>query len=297
MTRHFLNIADVSKDEIVGLIFKAIDIKKDPSRFRDSLKDKYVGLYFQKPSMRTRVSFEVGISQLGAHAVNLHADEIRIGHREPIADVARVLSRYLDAIMLRVNRHSDLEEISKSSTIPVINGLSDLSHPCQALADMLTVYEHKNSFNVRIAYIGDGNNVCTSLIEICSALGAELVVSCPDGYEPAISTSHVHGSSYLFESSPEIAVKNADIVYTDVWTSMGQEAETLRRKKIFARYKVSMDLFAKAKPDAIFLHCLPAHRGEEVDDGVIESSRSVVFSQAENRLHAQKALLLMLLSS
>lgn len=297
MIKHFLNISDLSSEGLTQVINLSFKMKKDKDQFRQSLRNKSIGLYFQKPSMRTRVSFEVGISELGAYAVNLHADEIKIGFREPIKDVSRVLSRYLDAIMLRVNRHSDLEELASYSDIPVINGLSDLSHPCQALADMLTVFEQKGRFDIKLAYLGDGNNVCNSLIEISSLLGVEMIVSCPENYEPAIPLFDNEKRLYTLEPSPEKAVEGADVIYTDVWTSMGQEEEAARRKKIFADYKVTSNLFKRAKKDAIFLHCLPAHRGEEVDDDVIESKRSLVFDQAENRLHAQKALILHLINN
>ena len=297
MIKHFLNISDLSSEGLTQIINLSFKMKKDKDQFRQSLKNKSIGLYFQKPSMRTRVSFEVGISELGAYAVNLHADEIKIGFREPIKDVSRVLSRYLDAIMLRVNRHSDLEELASYSDIPVINGLSDLSHPCQALADMLTVFEQKGRFDIKLAYLGDGNNVCNSLIEISSLLGVEMIVSCPDNYEPAIPLFDNKKRLYTLEPSPEKAVEGADVVYTDVWTSMGQEEAAARRKKIFASYKVTSNLFKRAKKDAVFLHCLPAHRGEEVDDDVIESKQSLVFDQAENRLHVQKALILHLINN
>lgn len=288
MMKNFLNVSDLSRIEVEGLIELALRMKNNKEAYSNSLKDKKVGLYFQKPSMRTRVSFEVGVIELGGHPINLLAEEIKIGSREPIKDVARVLSRYLDAIMLRVNRHSDLEEIALYSKIPIINGLSDLSHPCQALADIVTIREKKGSSNIKMVYFGDGNNVCNSLIEICALLEIEFVVCCPVGYEPSISSRKHY---YSIERDPLIAAKQSDVLYTDVWTSMGQEQESFQRKKIFAQYKVTSLIMSAAKDDAIFMHCLPAHRGEEVDDDVVESENSVVFDQAENRLHAQKALM------
>lgn len=292
MVKHFLNLSDLTSEEVRKLLLLAKDVKHNKPKYISSLKDKKIGLYFQKPSMRTRVSFEVGVIELGGTPINLHADEIRIGSREPIKDVARVLSRYLDAIMLRVNRHTDLEELASFSTIPVINGLSDLSHPCQALADMQTIIEHRGTANTKIVYFGDGNNVCNSLIEVSNLLDIEFVVCCPEGYEPSVSKSKY---DYKIEREPLAAIEGADVVYTDVWISMGQEKEAFQRKKIFSEYKVTKNIFSKASKNALFMHCLPAHRGEEVDDDVMESKNSVVFEQAENRLHAQKALMLTLL--
>lgn len=288
MIKNFLNISDLSTDQLKEVLDLASNMKKNKKAYSKVLEGRKVGLYFQKSSMRTRVSFDVGVHELGGYTVNLNADEIKIGSREPIKDVARVLSRYLDCLMLRVNRHTDLEELTLYSDIPVINGLSDLSHPCQALADFQTILEKKGSSRCKIVYLGDGNNVCNSLIQASSLLNFEIVVSCPEGYEPSISNIKY---KYRIERDPYTAVESADVVYTDVWISMGQEKEAFQRKKIFSNYRVTQDIMSRAKSDALFMHCLPAHRGEEVDDEVIESANSVVFEQAENRLHAQKALM------
>jgi len=291
MTKHFLNISDLDQHQLKELLNAALDVKNNKSKYEKALLNRKVGLYFQKPSMRTRVSFEVGVVELGGNPINLHADEIKIGSREPIKDVARVLSRYLDMMMLRVNRHTDLEELAKFSSIPVINGLSDLSHPCQALADLLTIIENRGSQKTKITYFGDGNNVCNSLIEITSLLDYEMIVCCPEGYEPSLSSSKFN---YKIERDPLKASKSSNVVYTDVWTSMGQEKEEFLRKKIFSPFKVTKKILKNCAEDVKFMHCLPAHRGEEVDDEVFESENSVVFQQAENRLHAQKALMIYL---
>ena len=293
LKKNFLNIRDLEPIEVRDIISLAKEIKANPDKFKNSLAGKKVGLYFQKPSMRTRVSFNVGIDELGGFPVNLLSEEIQIGKREPIKDVARVLSRYLDAIMLRVDRHSDLEELVKYSSIPVINGLSDLSHPCQGLADVLTILENKGTDFKKIVYFGDGNNVCYSLIEGLSAFDISITVCCPDGYEPSISRKDVY---YDVVRDPKEAAKDADVFYTDTWISMGQEKESLQRRKVFAPYKVSRDLMTLGSKDAIFMHDLPAYRGDEVDDDVMESKASVVFQQAENRLYVQKAIMVRLLS-
>jgi ornithine carbamoyltransferase len=292
MKRHFLNISDMDAKQLKELLDVALDIKINKSKYASALLNRKIGLYFQKPSMRTRVSFEVGVVELGGSAINLQAEEIKIGSREPIKDVARVLSRYLDMMMLRVNRHTDLEELSNFSTIPIINGLSDLSHPCQALADILTVIEKRGKNKTKITYFGDGNNVCNSLIEITSLLDFEMIVCCPEGYEPSLSSSKYN---YKIIRDPIKASKSSNVIYTDVWTSMGQEKEEFLRKKIFSPFKVTTEILKNSSKDAIFMHCLPAHRGEEVDEDVFESVNSVVFQQAENRLHAQKALMIFLL--
>lgn len=290
--KHFIDLADISGGDIEAILSLAVEVKNDNGRFSQILSGKKVGLYFQKPSMRTRVSFEVGISELGAIPISLQPAEIQIGTRESVADVARVLSRYLDAVMMRVNRHSELLDFVEYSSIPVINGLSDFSHPCQALADVMTIREQKGSGPVRVVFIGDGNNVCNSLVKACSLVGYEICVCCPPAYEPALSTNE---AEYSVVYDPVTAVRDADVVYTDVWTSMGQEEEVFVRRTVFEKYRVTSRLMREAKPDSIFMHCLPAHRGEEVDDDVMEGSNSVVFDQAENRLHAQKGILVWLL--
>jgi len=292
MTKHFLNISDIDSKQLNELLEVALDVKKNKSKYSNALLNRKVGLYFQKPSLRTRVSFEVGVIELGGSPINLQAEEIKIGSREPIKDVARVLSRYLDLMMLRVNRHTDLEELSNFSSIPIINGLSDLSHPCQALADILTIIEKRGKSKTKITYFGDGNNVCNSLIEITSLLDFEMIVCCPEGYEPSLSSSKYN---YKIERNPLKASKSSNVIYTDVWTSMGQEKEEFLRKKIFSPFRVTSEILKNSSKDVIFLHNLPAHRGDEVDEDVFESANSVVFEQAENRLHAQKALMILLL--
>lgn len=284
--KHFIDIKECDAHTIQQLLNKATELKNSPHD--EVLKGKNLGLIFEKPSTRTRVSFEVGMYQLGGHVVNL--SNVGLDKRESIEDVARVVSRYLDGVMIRTFEHKHVVSFAKNASIPVINGLTDTSHPCQALADVLTIYDHfGKTEGINIAYIGDGNNVCVSLIEIASKCGISVTVGCPEGYEPKTAINHnvIH--------HPFDAVKGADVVYTDVWVSMGQEEERNQRLNIFEAYRVTPDLMSVAKAEAIFLHCLPAHRGEEVTHEVIESSQSKVFDQAENRLHAQKAVLATLL--
>lgn len=290
--KHFLDLVDVPSELFHRVLELSVKVKASPDSSRSALKGKRVGLYFQKPSVRTRVSFEVGIHELGAFPIMLSPTEIQIGKRESVADVAKVLSRYLDAIVMRVNMHTELVEFAEYADISIINGLSDFSHPCQAMADVLTILEHKGRKPHRVVFFGDGNNVCNSLLKAGGALGFEMVVCCPKGYEPAISTKEV---KYEVIHSPEEAVRGADVIYTDVWTSMGQEQEQFVRRQVFAPYRVSKKIMSYAKSDCIFMHCLPAHRGEEVDAEVIDSPHSVVFDQAENRLHVQKGILISLL--
>jgi ornithine carbamoyltransferase len=294
--KHFLSLADYSSADLLRIldVAKQLKTRQQTGKEHKFLKNKSLAMVFQKPSLRTRVSFEVGITQLGGYALNIRPEEMQMGKREPIADVARVLSRYVDAVMMRVIRHTDLVEFAKYSSAPVINGLSDLHHPCQAVSDMLTIEEHKGKLEgLTLCYIGDGNNVCNSLIEMCSLTEMNVVVCCPKGYDPLIDPTIF---KYEITRSPAQAVCGADVVYTDVWTSMGQEKESMARLRAFSGYTISEAVFAKASPDAIFMHCLPAHRGEEVDERVVEGARSVIFDQAENRLHAQKAVLALLLS-
>jgi ornithine carbamoyltransferase len=286
---HFLNISDIDSETLMYLLNDAIEIKK--SIFSDVLKQKTLGLLFQKPSTRTRISFEVGMKQLGGHVISLQPDEVGLGEREEVKDVARVMSRYVDAVMIRAFDHAHIQEFSHYSSCPVINGLSDLSHPCQALSDALTIIENHNRWSdITLTYVGDGNNVCVSLIEICYRLGWKMIVSCPEGFDPV--------SSYPFEIHRDVydAVKQADVVYTDVWTSMGQEKEKNNRKKLFMPFQINELVMKHTKQACVFMHCLPAVRGEEVTDHVIESEQSVVFHQAENRLHAQKSILKYLLT-
>jgi len=287
--KHFLDIKELSAQQCQTLLSVAKELKSEikNNQFRVSCSNKTLGLYFQKPSTRTRVSFEVGMTQLGGSVLYLPSSDMGLGVRETIPDVARVLSRYLDAIMIRTFSHQDIELFAEYSSIPVINGLTDSSHPCQALADMLTISEHFNlSDRPQVTYIGDGNNVCTSLIEICNILNIPIRVSTPKGYEPESD------AEFDYEKDPMKAAEGSKVIYTDVWTSMGQEEETAKRLKDFDGYMISSELMQRAESDAIFMHCLPAHRGEEVSHDVMEAGYSKVFDQAENRMHAQKAILL-----
>ena len=301
--KDFLSIADVSSDEIEALLDKADEIKAHPERYRTTLAGQTLAMIFQKPSTRTRVSFEVGMWQLGGYALYLSGTDIQIGRGETIADTARVLSRYCNGIMARVFGHKDVEDLGRYATVPVINGLSDLTHPCQAMADYMTILEIKKDLKgIRLAYVGDGNNVAHSLIFAAARLGVHIAVATPAGYEPdeevvrwADKNAPATGAKIEILRDPVQAVSDADVVYTDVWASMGQEDEAAQRRRVFEPYQVNEGLFELAKKDAIFMHCLPAHRGDEVTDGVIDSPRSVVFQQAENRLHAQKAILLTLM--
>ena len=296
--RHFLSLMDFSADEVAGFLQLAADVKADPARFRTALAGRILAMIFQKPSTRTRVSFEAGTAQLGGTALFLSAADLQLGRGETIEDTARVLARYVNGIMARVFHHDDLEKLSVGG-IPVINGLSDRLHPCQALADVLTIRERTGRIaGATLAYVGDGNNVCHSLINAAARTGLKLRIATPQGFEPdreiVDAAGEAGGQIEIGRDAPE-AVSGADAVYTDVWASMGQESEAASRRELFAPYRVDEALFARAAPDAIFLHCLPAHRGDEVTDGVLEHERSAVFDQAENRLHTQKAVLLNLL--
>ncbi len=292
--RDFISTDDFSRDDLLGLLNLAQELKSGKFCADLPLAGKTLAMVFQKPSTRTRLSFEVGMHQLGGHALYISGGEIGMGQREPIADIARVMERYVDAVMIRANFHSDITQFAERSQIPVINGLSDLEHPCQAMADLLTIKEHRGSFDsCRLCYIGDGNNVCNSLISVCYKLGIEVVVACPKAYEPV---GEERRSRCVITNDPRKAIAGADIVYTDTWTSMGQEEESRLRRRAFSGFTVNHTLMKGAKPEALFMHCLPAHRGEEVEDEIIEGARSVVFDQAENRLHAQKAIILSVLS-
>jgi len=296
--RHFLSLLDWSGEEVLGLVRLAANVKAWPAAFDRALAGKTLGMLFEKRSTRTRVSFEVGMAQLGGHALFLSKDDLQLGRGETIEDTAKVLSRYLDGVMARVYAHDTLVRLTAGS-IPIINGLSDLLHPCQVLADLQTLMEQKGRLEgLTLTYVGDGNNMAHSLIHGCARTGVRIRVATPAGYEPkaeiVLAARDAGGQVDLFED-PAAAVDGADAVYTDVWASMGQEEEAETRKRAFAPYQIDEALFAKAADDAIFLHCLPAHRGEEVTDGVVDHPRSVVFDEAENRLHAQKALLLHLL--
>jgi ornithine carbamoyltransferase len=300
--KHFLSLKDVNPEQMKEIFELTTDLKKVPGKYSKSLSGKTLGMIFQKSSTRTRVSFEVGMYQLGGHALFLSSQDIQIGRGETIADTARVLSRMLDMIMARVFGHEIVVDLARFGSVPVINGLSDFSHPCQAVADYYTLYERWGDLKGRkIAYVGDGNNVCHSLLYGAAILGMHIAVAAPDGYKPDRSVVEFSsdlakqtGGLVTIVTAPEDAVKDANSVYTDVWASMGQEKEYLERKKIFGGYQVNKELFSLAKSDAIFLHCLPAHRGDEVTDDVIDSPNTGVWDEAENRLHTQKAIMLIL---
>jgi ornithine carbamoyltransferase len=295
LARHLLSDVDLSLEALTHLLGLAEQIKRTPARFSKSLAGRYLSLLFEKPSLRTRLTFELAIKQLGGDAVNYAGP---IGEREPIKDVTRNLERWTQCIVARVFAQSTIEELAKWSHVPVINALSDRYHPCQILADMLTLQERFGRLEgIKLAFVGDGNNVANSLMLTAGRLGVHVAVATPAGYQPeaAIVAEAAEMGSITVTEDPSEALAGADAVYTDVWTSMGQEAESAERRRAFQPYQVNENLLALAKPDAIFLHCLPAKRGEEVTDEVMESPRSVVFDQAENRLHAQKALLVMLL--
>lgn len=302
MKKDFLTLWDLSAEEIDMLLKRALDMKSGIDANKCPLIGKSIGLLFEKASTRTRVSFEVGIYQLGAHPIYLNPNEIQLGRGETIPDTARVLSRYLDAIVIRTFGHDLLAEFAAHSSVPVINGLSDLHHPCQALGDLMTILEKKGRLkDIRIAYVGDGNNVANSLIEAAAVTGMNLTIACPEGHEPDPEVLErvraVANSEIIILREPKEAVGRADVVYTDVWVSMGQEKESKKRKERFKDYQINSKILACAKKDAVVLHCLPAHRGEEITDEVMDGPQSAVFDQAENRLHAQKALLEMLLAN
>jgi ornithine carbamoyltransferase len=291
--RDFLAITDLSAAEIAALFDLAAKMKAGKYR-QQPLAGKVLAMVFAKSSTRTRVSFEVGTRQLGGHALFLSARDIQLGRGEPIKDTARVLSRYVDGIMIRTFAHADVEELARYATVPVINGLTDLQHPCQVLADLFTVREALGGWDGKVvAWVGDGNNMANSWLHAAQVLGFELRLACPEGYEPnhEIFEQAKRHAAVTITEEPEDAVRGAHVVNTDVWASMGQEGETEARVLAFNGYTVDRDLMGLAAPGAVFLHCLPAHRGEEVTDEVIEGPQSRVFDQAENRLHVQKALL------
>jgi ornithine carbamoyltransferase len=300
VTRHFLAIPDFTTEELYALLRLAAEMKSGKYK-KSPLSGKTIALIFEKSSTRTRVSFEVGAFQLGGHALFLSARDIQLGRGEPLCDTARVLSRYVNGMMVRTFGHDRIEELARFSAVPVINGLTDLLHPCQVLADLQTVQENfgEDLTARRIAWIGDGNNMANSWLNAAYRFGFELRLACPDGYRPdaQILERARAKASVLLTGDPREAVEGADVVNTDVWTSMGQEEETEARQRAFQGYYVDTKLMARADKKAIFLHCLPAHRGEEVAAEVIDGPWSRVWDQAENRLHAQKALLLRLLRS
>lgn len=301
MNKDFISLADLSSAEIQALLDQAVGLKSEWQHGGNEpvLAGKVLGMIFQKPSLRTRVSFEMGMHHLGGDAMYLSPDEIGLGKRESVADVARVLSRYVQGIMARVFSHNHVVELARYASVPVINGLSDFSHPCQGLADLLTVYEKKGRLKgLTLVYVGDANNVLTSLLFGGSKLGMRVVSANPAGYTPKPEVLEMarrfaaeSGGSVEAVTDPHAAVRGADVIYTDVWTSMGQESEREKRLQIFPPYQVNGRLVGEAKPDAIVMHCLPAHRGEEITDEVVDGPHSVVFDQAENRMHAQKAIL------
>jgi ornithine carbamoyltransferase len=301
--KDFLTIRDFTADELIRLLDLAQDIKANPHHFADALEGKTLALIFEKPSLRTRVTFDVGIQQLGGFSVYLSPAEINLGKRESVYDVAKNLERMVQGIMIRTFAHEIAERMAEHASIPVINGLTDFSHPCQAMADMMTLRENKDTLEGRkIAYVGDGNNVANSLMFAAARLGVHIAVATPPGYDPrpevvewAVREGRYSGATCLATHDPVEAVTDADAVYTDVWASMGQEAQAETRKKVLRPYQVNEALMGHARPDAIFMHCLPAHRGDEVTDGVIDAPCSVVFPQAENRLHVQKAIMLELM--
>jgi ornithine carbamoyltransferase len=304
--RHFLAIADYSPEEIRRLLNLAIQLKQEhiAGGNKPLLHGKVLGMLFQKPSLRTRVSFDMAMRHLGGDALYLSPDEIGIDKRESAADISRVLSGYVDALMARVFDHDHILELARASRIPVINGLSDYNHPCQAMADMLTLQEHfEDIAGRRLAYIGDGNNVAVSLLYICTKLGVHFSIASPEGYtlrgpdiDRAREFAYTSGSLLLFTNRPEDAVRDADVVYTDTWISMGQEEETEKRLPVFQGFQVNAELLQAANPDAVVLHCLPAHRGWEITSEIADGPQSLIFPQAENRLHAQKAILSFLLA-
>ncbi|NQU17838.1 MAG: ornithine carbamoyltransferase [Candidatus Saganbacteria bacterium] len=295
--KDLVSIHDLSKQDVLDILDLTTQIKSEPLN-SERLKGKALALIFEKPSNRTRVSFEVGMFQLGGHAVSLSAE---VAKREEIKDVGRTLSRYVDGIMFRTFQHEKVVGLAEGASVPVINGLSDLLHPCQALGDVFTIKEKKGlSNNLKVAYIGDGNNVCHSLMLACAKVGLNLTIATPKQYKPSSEILHQamtdsSGAEITLLHDPVIAAKDADVIYTDVWTSMGQEKENKKRKKIFKKFQINQELVKLAKPDVIIMHCLPAHRGDEITDEVMDSNNSVVFDQAENRLHVQKAVLCLLL--
>ncbi len=300
--KHLISIADLSNEEIIELLDMAEDLKEKRLRGKvtDLLKNKSLAMIFEKSSTRTRVSFEAGMADLGGHALYLNYRDIQIGRGETVADTARVLSGYVHGITARVNSHDTVVDLAEHASVPVINALSDKEHPCQILADLLTIQEFKNRLSgLKYAWIGDGNNVCNSAILGCAIVGMDIVVACPEGYEPdedIVAQARAMGGNVTITNNPAVAAKDADVFYTDVWISMGDEDEVEKRMHDLANYQINSELVSLAKHDAIVMHCLPAHRGEEITAEVLDGPHSVVFEQAENRLHAQKALMLKLMA-
>lgn len=301
--KHFLTVRDMDREEISTVFNLAADIKSHPDRYTTSLKGKGLAMIFEKPSLRTRVSFDVGIHQLGGFSVCLLPSEINLGKRESVHDVAKNLERMVHGIMIRTFAHQTALDLAAASSVPVMNGLTDYSHPCQALADFFTIRERKGKLpGLKLCFVGDGNNVAHSLMFAGARLGVHVTIACAEGYEPdagvvrqAREDARKTNSRIEITHDPVEGALAADVVYTDVWASMGQESEKGKRKKAFKSFQVNETLMKKAKPGALFMHCLPAHRGEEVTDGVIDSPSSVVFQEAENRLHVQKAIMVELM--
>ena len=304
--QHFLTIAELTSTEIENLLDLALKLKKERAKGGNKpiLAGMSLAMVFQKPSLRTRVSFEIAMKHLGGHALYISPDEIGLGKRESVADVARVLSGYADGIMARVFDHQHILTLAEYASVPVINGLSDYNHPCQAVGDILTIMERRPRLKgLTVSYVGDGNNVATSLIHICTKLGIHFKIATPLDYQlpPLVVVKArefaAKSGSQIFETTdPFEAVRDTDVIYTDVWTSMGQESEGAKRSAVFPPYQVNATLVSKAKPDVLVMHCLPAHRGDEITDDVADGPNSILFPQAENRLHAQKAILAELLS-
>lgn len=303
MLDNFISIHDLTLYQFSKILDISREIKDNPHRFRHKLKGKILAMIFQKPSLRTRMTFEVGMLQLGGEAVYLSPSDIQIGSRETVYDMGKNLERWVEAIMIRTFAHQNVIDLAQACHIPVINALTDLLHPCQAMADFFTLKEKRGDLaNFKLAFVGDGNNVCHSLLSAAAKAGSKMSVATPPGYEPdpeirkqAEEDGKETGASFSFTNDPSEAVENADAIYTDTWASMGQEKEKEKRGEIFAPFQVNKNLMAKAKEGVFFMHCLPAHRGEEVTDDVIDSSQSLVYDQAENRLHVQKVIMLSLL--
>ncbi|MDP2216908.1 MAG: ornithine carbamoyltransferase [Methanolobus sp.] len=300
--KHLISMADLSQEEIIEILDVATDLKEKrvKGKVTDLLKNKSIGMIFEKSSTRTRVSFEVAMNDLGGHALYLNPRDMQLGRGETVGDTAKVLSRYLYCIVARVYSHDTVSELAAHSDVPVINALSDREHPCQIIADLMTIREYKNRLKgLKYAWVGDGNNVCNSAILGCTLAGIEIAVACPPGYEPdpeIVKQARRLGGKVTVTNDPAEAAKDADVLYTDVWVSMGDEDEREKRLRDLAPYQINMQLVNLAKQDAIVMHCLPAHRGEEISAEVMDGPHSVVFDQAENRLHSQKALLLRMMA-
>ncbi len=305
-TKDLIAVSDLEKGEIMDIFSLAAGLKRDAARGKhpDFLHKKSLAMIFEKSSTRTRVSFETGVTQLGGHALFLDGNDIQLKRGETIVDTAKVLSRYVDGIMIRTFSHDNVVELAKSATVPVINGLSDEHHPCQALADFFTIFEREGNFKkTHLAYVGDGNNVANSLIQCAAILGADISIACPKQYEPdpyvvddARKIAARSGSTIVITRDPETAVKNANYIYTDVWISMGEEKKAAAKRKALAKYKITKELLSKGRADSKVMHCLPAHRDEEIEGDVLDSGRSIVFDEAENRLHVQKAVMCALMA-